>query len=68
MDFTFIGGHPMAGMEVAGYENATPTLYRGASMILTPYAETPRYAVDRVGEFFLTLGVWPYRSHHGKTS
>ena len=54
--FTFIGGHPMAGMEVAGYENATPTLYRGASMILTPYAETPRYAVDRVGEFFLTLG------------
>ena len=46
----------MAGMEVAGYENATPTLYRGASMILTPYAETPRYAVDRVGEFFLTLG------------
>lgn len=54
--FTFIGGHPMAGMEVAGYKNATPRLYQGASMILTPHEDTPRYIVDRIGEFFLTIG------------
>lgn len=54
--FTFIGGHPMAGMEVSGYENSTPTLFRDASMILTPEEKTPKCTIDRIGTFFLTLG------------
>ena len=35
--FTFVGGHPMAGIERSGYAHAFPELFRGASLILTPY-------------------------------
>ena len=39
--FTFIGGHPMAGKEVWGFENACGDLFEGASMILTTSERTP---------------------------
>lgn len=32
----FIGGHPMAGREVGGYESSTDTLFEKASYIITP--------------------------------
>ncbi len=32
----FVGGHPMAGKEVAGFANSDSELYQGASHILTP--------------------------------
>ncbi len=32
----FIGGHPMAGREVGGYQSSTDTLFNKASYILTP--------------------------------
>lgn len=38
----FIGTHPMAGKEVAGFANSDADLYRGASMILTPTELTDR--------------------------
>ena len=34
--WTFVGGHPMAGKEVSGYENSTADLFLGKSMVLTP--------------------------------
>jgi prephenate dehydrogenase len=34
--FSFIGGHPMAGLHHSGYKYSTSTLCDGASMILTP--------------------------------
>ena len=34
--FTFIGGHPMAGLHNSGYKYSIPDLFSGASMILTP--------------------------------
>lgn len=34
--FTFIGGHPMAGLAHTGYSASTGELFRGAPMILTP--------------------------------
>ena len=34
--FSFIGGHPMAGRHVSGYEYSTGELFRNASMILVP--------------------------------
>lgn len=35
-DFVFIGGHPMAGKQYSGFKHASPTLFKNASMILTP--------------------------------
>lgn len=35
----FIGGHPMAGREVSGFNAALENLYAGASMLLTPGGE-----------------------------
>ena len=55
-DITFIGGHPMAGREVSGFDGASETLFDGASMILTPDADTPIAALLLAEEFFLRIG------------
>ena len=54
--WTFVGGHPMAGMEVAGDENATADLFSGASMVLTPYPSCGRGPLDMLEAFFAQLG------------
>lgn len=54
--FTFIGGHPMAGLEVAGYENSFAELYLKASMILTPPNDINEGILKDTSEFFLSLG------------
>lgn len=54
--FTYVGGHPMAGKEVAGFPNSDENLFRGASMILTPRAGTDIAVVDDLRVFFLSLG------------
>jgi prephenate dehydrogenase len=41
----FVGGHPMAGREVAGYEAADPELMRGRPWVVVP-AEPPDAAAD----------------------
>jgi len=51
----FIGGHPMAGREFCGYFNSQAELFKNASMILTPYEDTPSEAMDKAEEFFLSL-------------
>lgn len=51
----FIGGHPMAGKERWGYQNATGTLFRGASMILTPIF-TDSWALDIVQKLCQEIG------------
>lgn len=40
-DPRFIGGHPMAGSELDGLDGADPTLFEGATWILTPTSSTP---------------------------
>ncbi len=52
----FVPGHPMAGKEKVGYANATEKLFDGASMILTPFTETPREVIETLDGFFRTLG------------
>ena len=42
----FIGGHPMAGKEKSGFVQADGALFRGASYILTPTANTDDAALD----------------------
>jgi len=34
--FTFVGGHPMAGIEQSGYKHSDAHLFKGASMIIVP--------------------------------
>jgi len=53
---TYIGGHPMAGRELSGFEAAAEGLFDGASMILTPSEEVPREALEWAEAFFLGLG------------
>jgi prephenate dehydrogenase len=34
--FSFVGGHPMAGVEKSGFKNSKANLFKGASMIIVP--------------------------------
>ena len=54
--WTFVGGHPMAGREKAGFANALESLFDGASMILTPDRATPQPVLDRLERLFRELG------------
>lgn len=54
--FTFIGMHPMAGLEKFGYDNSWEDLFQGASLILTPYDDTDKEAVNRLADAVLKAG------------
>ena len=54
--WTFVGGHPMAGREVAGYENSLATLFVGASMVITPSDGTPPEAIQTLKDYFRSVG------------
>ncbi|MBO4266811.1 MAG: prephenate dehydrogenase [Lachnospiraceae bacterium] len=56
MGLFFIGGHPMAGKEVAGYKNADASLYEGASMILCTDEYTDEGALAVADELFKKIG------------
>ena len=53
---TFVGGHPMAGSHSQGVEHADPDLFEGACCVLTPLADTPPDAVERLRRFWQALG------------
>lgn len=52
----FVGGHPMAGSEVGGYESSLTDLFKGASYILTPVADTDPAAVEVLGDLARAMG------------
>lgn len=54
--FRYIGGHPMAGKEVAGYNNAAAHLFDGASMILTPDENSDLPLLETLRDLFYSLG------------
>ena len=54
--WTYVGGHPMAGKERSGYANSSADLYKGASMIFTPFAFTPSAASERLKTIFEEIG------------
>ena len=68
--WTFVGGHPMAGKEVSGWDNASANLFRNASMILTPYPSCGRGPLDTLEAFFKGLGfgrvVFTTPQHHDR--
>ena len=55
-NFTFVGGHPMAGTQSWGYGFSRASMFRGASMILTPYEGTPSELMEWLEDFFISLG------------
>ncbi len=58
-DFIFVGGHPMAGTQSWGFGFSRASLFRGASMILTPDRHISAESadlVDMLENFFLSLG------------
>lgn len=52
----FVGGHPMAGKEVAGYFNAEASMFSNASMILCRDDNTDEKAFAKMSGFFLDIG------------
>ena len=52
----FVGGHPIAGSEQRGIQAARSTLYRGATCILTPTAETCPEALASVRALWESTG------------
>lgn len=43
--FTFIGAHPMAGVEHSGFDHSKADMFQNASMILVPNENTPEQKV-----------------------
>ena len=56
MKLRFIGGHPMAGKEVAGYDNSCDDLFDRASMILCRDDHTDEEALFEAAAFFKKAG------------
>ena len=56
MGLRFIGGHPMAGKEVAGYANSGVGLFDGASILLCKDEYTDEEALAEADDFFSSLG------------
>lgn len=54
--FRYIGGHPMAGKEVSGYNNAAAHLFDGASMIMTPNETTDPQTLEILRDLFYEIG------------
>jgi prephenate dehydrogenase len=54
--FRFIGAHPMAGLERAGFDHSSKTLFQGASMVLVPPRNTPLGLLSEIKQFFGALG------------
>ena len=58
-DERFIGGHPLAGAETAGVENAREDLFEGARWYLTPTEQVSGVLYDRLQRALSALGARP---------
>ncbi|HET9163725.1 MAG TPA: prephenate dehydrogenase/arogenate dehydrogenase family protein [Solirubrobacterales bacterium] len=58
-DERFVGGHPLAGAETAGVENARADLFEGARWYLTPTERTGGILYDRLQRAIAGLGARP---------
>ena len=46
--FTFVGGHPMAGIERSGYKYSSADLFKGAAMIIVPSVYDDIQFLDKI--------------------
>jgi prephenate dehydrogenase len=58
-DERFVGGHPIAGSETAGVDNARADLFDGAAWYLTPRANTSGILFERLHRLVVTFGARP---------
>ncbi|MGO9883420.1 MAG: prephenate dehydrogenase/arogenate dehydrogenase family protein [Solirubrobacteraceae bacterium] len=58
-DPRFVGGHPLAGAETAGVQNARADLFEGATWYLTPGQSTSGVLYERLHRFLHGLGAQP---------
>src|SRR5512133_891282 len=58
-DERFIGGHPLAGAETSGVENARADLFEGARWYLTPTSHSGGILYDRLQRALAELGARP---------
>jgi prephenate dehydrogenase len=58
-DQRYIGGHPLAGAETAGVENARADLFEGARWYLTPGEHSSGVLYDRLQRLVTGLGARP---------
>jgi prephenate dehydrogenase len=58
-DERFVGGHPLAGAETAGVDNARADLFEGARWYLTPTERTGGILYDRLQRTIAGLGARP---------
>jgi prephenate dehydrogenase len=67
LEENFIGGHPMAGSEKTGYENAVSHLIENAYYVLTPSSKISEEKLDFYFHFVKKLGAIPivldYKEH-----
>jgi prephenate dehydrogenase len=52
----FIGGHPLAGREKGGWENARADLFESAAYVLTPQSNFPAPLSEALTQLLQTLG------------
>ncbi|MGC9219783.1 MAG: prephenate dehydrogenase [Solirubrobacteraceae bacterium] len=60
-DRRFVGGHPLAGVETPGIDNASAALFAGCSWYLTPSAVSDPLLTEQVARFITGLGADPVR-------
>src|SRR4051794_22695166 len=58
-DERFVGGHPIAGAETAGVENARADLFDAAAWYLTPRADTSGILFERLHRLIVAFGARP---------
>jgi prephenate dehydrogenase len=58
-DPRFVGGHPLAGAETAGVENARADLFEGATWYLTPGEGTSGVLYERLHRAIASIGAQP---------
>jgi prephenate dehydrogenase len=54
--FSYVGGHPMAGIEFSGFEHSQKGLFKHASMVLTPQTDMTIQEMERLKVFWVSLG------------
>ncbi len=57
---SFVGGHPMAGRETAGPENADPDLFRGCTYCVIPSPKATERAAAEITTMVEALEATPY--------